>query len=185
MFELELNDNPATGQVIAFIRRNQDLLPRGSWYHEPPAFCKLRNKQRQGEQPCYLSKGSNQRGLFLHCHNMWNLRQEGNLGKTIVFYLSIRFKWIILASVGPRLSNIVQQHQTQLHISTRDKRNLLKGNVNPCLLICSSTSGLQSALSTMNGGEQILSSNKNRSKTTWKKLTELKFGKKCSVKGQS
>lgn len=36
---------------------------------------------------------------------------------------------------------------------------LLKGNVNPCLLICSSTSEPQSVSSTMNGGEQILSSN--------------------------
>lgn len=36
--------------------------------------------------------------------------------------------------------------------------NLLKGNVRPCCLICSSVSGPHSLFSTINGGEQILTS---------------------------
>lgn len=45
-----------------------------------------------------------------------------------------------------------------------DKRWLhsLKGNVRPCSLICSSTSGVHSVFRTMNGGEQILSSDKKK-----------------------
>lgn len=56
-------------------------------------------------------------------------------------------------------------------------RYLLKGNVSPCLLICSNTSGLQSVLRTMNGGEQILSSSKKKEREhgeNWTKKIELK-----------
>lgn len=45
--------------------------------------------------------------------------------------------------------------------------------MSPWFLICSSTSGLHSVFRTMNGGEQILSSNKKRSKRTKKGLVEL------------
>lgn len=50
--------------------------------------------------------------------------------------------------------------------------DLLKGNVSPCLLICSSTSELQSVSRTMNGGEQILSSNKKKDKVKNNKKTQ-------------
>lgn len=59
---------------------------------------------------------------------------------------------------------------------TEVKKYLLKGNVSPCLLICSSTSGLQSVFRTMNGGERSLSSNKKRSKRTCGELVEYSSG---------
>lgn len=92
LFKLELNDNPVTGQVLPFTQsklwrvwvtsEHWGLLPRGSWFHEPPVFCKLRNTQRRGRTEnlarlpnlvqywkavmTVFSTGANRHGLFLH-----------------------------------------------------------------------------------------------------------------------
>ena len=66
--------------------------------------------------------------------------------------------------------------------TNKQTKNLLKGNVSPCLLICSSTSGLQSVLRTMNGGEQIRSSNEKRRRRRWWELVELRLGEEILLK---
>lgn len=92
LFKLELNDNAVTGQVLPFTQsklwrvwvtsEHWGLLPRGSWFHEPPVFCKLRNTQRRGRTEnlarlpnlvqywkavmTVFSTGANRHGLFLH-----------------------------------------------------------------------------------------------------------------------
>lgn len=79
---------------------------------------------------------------------------------------------------------IRKEKKKKKYYNISKKKYLLKGNVRPCLLICSSTSELQSVLRTMKGGEQILSSNKKRSKTTREELMKLKCGNKYSLKAK-
>lgn len=88
------------------------------------------------------------------------------------------------------LTDVTTHHESESgrkkkkYYNISKKKYLLKGNVRPCLLICSSTSELQSVLRTMKGGEQILSSNKKRSKITREELMKLKCGNKYSLKAK-